>query len=182
MRTIKIGDKFNRLTVVKFLGGKNGYICQCDCGNTTKSRSSSLKSGRHASCGCLAKEKLALRNFKDGFVALKNEIFKNYKKAAENRGYCFDLTKEEFYNLISDKCFYCGVDPLTSWCGNKRTIIDTTQFKYNGVDRVDNSNGYTLENCVTACKICNNAKNTLSKESFLEWINKVYNYQNKINK
>jgi len=176
---LKIGEKFNRLTIIEFLGGKNGYRCQCDCGKKTIARSSDLKTGRHASCGCLAKEKMALRNFKEGFQALKNEIYKGYKKSAEKRGYAFELTKEEFNELISKNCYYCGVEPLTNWYGTKRTIIDTSSFKYNGVDRVENSIGYTTENCVSCCKWCNNAKNAMDKENFLEWVTRVYTFQNK---
>lgn len=174
---LKEGEKFNRLTVIKALGGKSGYLCQCDCGNETIARGHSLTSGRHASCGCLAKEKMALRNFKEGFQALKNEIFKNYQKAAKRRGYFFELNKEQFNNLISGNCHYCGVEPLTNWFGTKRTIIDTSKFKYNGVDRIDNSIGYTMDNCVSCCKFCNNAKNTMTTEDFITHINRVYLFQ-----
>ena len=46
--------------------------------------------------------------------------------------------------------------------------------KYNGVDRVDNSLGYIKENCVACCKICNNAKSTLSISEWQEWIIRVH--------
>jgi hypothetical protein len=173
------GDKYNRLTIIKHLGGKNGYLCRCECGNETIARGYCLTSGRHASCGCLAKEKLAQRNYKDNFQALKNEIYKNYKKSAEKRNHNFNLTIDEFNLLISGNCHYCGIEPITSWFGTKRKIIDTSNFKYNGVDRVINEVGYNLDNCVSCCKFCNNAKNTLSKSDFLQWVNRVYEYQTK---
>lgn len=52
-------------------------------------------------------------------------------------------------------------------------------FKYNGIDRVDNSKGYTITNCVTCCKTCNSAKSNMTTSNFLEWINKlVTHHQN----
>lgn len=172
-----IGQKFGRLTVLEYIDRNKGYLCECECGNKTNARSWSLKTGRHESCGCLAKEKLAKRNFKEGFIALKNEIYKNYSKAAKRRGYSFELTKDEFFELIAGNCEYCGIKPSTEWFGTKRTIIDTSEFKYNGVDRVDNNEGYTIENSVSCCKFCNNAKNTMTTEEFMEWITRVYKYQ-----
>lgn len=57
---LNTGDKFNRLTVIKFhrkikSGKKNKlyYICKCDCGNTHIASADSLKEERVKSCGCL---------------------------------------------------------------------------------------------------------------------------------
>lgn len=55
------GQKFNRLTVVKY-HGKIGaakaiaWVCSCDCGKALIVSSASLKSGKQKSCGCLRKE------------------------------------------------------------------------------------------------------------------------------
>lgn len=172
-----IGETFNRLTVIGYISKKDGYACECECGNITKARSWSLKTGRHASCGCLQKELMAKRNFKDGFEALKNETYKNYKRAAKKRGHSFKLSKSEFYILLSGSCWYCGSEPNMTWKGTKRTIIDTSTFRYNGVDRVDNNLGYDIDNVVSCCKFCNNAKNTLTDSEYLDNIIRVYNYQ-----
>ena len=50
-------------------------------------------------------------------------------------------------------------------------------YIYNGIDRLDNSVGYTKENCVPCYKMCNYAKNKFTMEEFLIWINRVYHYQ-----
>ena len=49
------GQKFGRLTVISYLGGRR-YSCQCECGNTTESAAYSLKSGDSGSCGCKGHE------------------------------------------------------------------------------------------------------------------------------
>lgn len=173
-----IGQKFNRLTVIGYISKKDGYRCKCDCGNETNARSWALKTGRHASCGCLQKEKLAARMCKPNFESFKNEIFKNYVRAAKKRNYSFGLTKEEFVELIGGDCHYCGDKPNMSWHGTKRTIINLDSFRYNGVDRKNNTLGYTKENCVSCCKICNNSKSTLTEGKWLKWVEKIYKYQN----
>lgn len=62
-----IGQKFNRLTVIKRIirDEKVMWQAQCDCGNTIIVRADSLKSGHTKSCGCLQKEKVAQLNYKD---------------------------------------------------------------------------------------------------------------------
>lgn len=58
--TIKVGDKFGKLIVMKDLGlreGKNGkrtryFQCLCDCGKEKEVMGSNLKSGNTRSCGC----------------------------------------------------------------------------------------------------------------------------------
>lgn len=50
--------KFNHLTVLEDLGGSK-VLCQCDCENKTilECYKSSVKSGRHTSCGCTSRKK-----------------------------------------------------------------------------------------------------------------------------
>jgi hypothetical protein len=56
-----IGQKFGRLTVMSrapATAGNRGarWNCECECGNTTISRSDAIKNGRASSCGCLGRE------------------------------------------------------------------------------------------------------------------------------
>ena len=45
-----------------------------------------------------------------------------------------------------------------------------------GIDRKDSSKGYTLENCVSCCDICNRMKMQMSENTFLNRIEQIYNY------
>lgn len=51
-----IGQKFNKLTVLKHIGTDNNrnslWECQCDCGNVIITTAKSLKSNHKFSCGC----------------------------------------------------------------------------------------------------------------------------------
>lgn len=64
------GQKFGRLTVLKRAEkrGKAGqiyWLCQCECGKQKEISGKSLRYGESKSCGCLQKEIVAKRSFKD---------------------------------------------------------------------------------------------------------------------
>jgi hypothetical protein len=89
--------------------------------------------------------------------------FNNDSRSAAKRGYPFTLTKEEYGRLIFSNCVYCGVAPNP----------------INGIDRVDNTKGYTTENSATACATCNKAKHTSTIEEFTKWIARLIEFQTK---
>lgn len=75
-----------------------------------------------------------------------------YTKDAIRRGYAFEFTLERFIELFWQKpCFYCGEINLTA-----------------GVDRKDNTLGYTEDNSVPCCYTCNLMKLKTPMEDFLE--------------
>jgi hypothetical protein len=47
---------------------------------------------------------------------------------------------------------------------------------WNGLDRVDNTLGYTEANVVPCCQICNIAKQRMSVDEFVTWISKVHQH------
>lgn len=156
------GQKFGKLTVLG-IGYKQEtkyyWKVQCDCGNIVNVIGPSLKSGECKSCGCS-------RKHIEGEVAL-NRIWNNYKQSAKYGDYEFSLTKEEFLELITSNCKYCGIEP------RQISKSNNGNFVYNGIDRIDSSKGYTKENCVTACKDCNYAKQRHSVEEFYQWIDRI---------
>ena len=87
-----------------------------------------------------------------------------YIASAKKRGLLFDISEKAFTELISKECVYCGASST-----NKR----------NGLDRVDNSMGYTLENVVPCCFMCNQMKGKLSTEEFFDHIIRIIDYGTK---
>ena len=81
------------------------------------------------------------------------------KRKTPKRGYDMLLTFEEFSEIVSKPCKYCG---------ESKEII--------GVDRMDNSVGYTVENSTPCCKICNMMKHAMELEKFLLHIQKIANH------
>lgn len=71
--------------------------------------------------------------------------------------YEVQLTLTDFIELIKKPCQYCG---------------ETEERR--GVDRVDNSLGYTKENSAPCCKMCNYMKKNYSVEKLLSHVKKIY--------
>lgn len=81
-------------------------------------------------------------------------IYENYKKRAERKQLPFLITLEEFNSIRTKICYYCGKE--------------NTSSHMNGVDRKNNTLGYTIENCVSCCGECNYMKGELDMEEFIQ--------------
>ena len=167
-----VGKIFGRLTVVQFGGINNrhncDWICNCSCGTTGfKTRGSRLVNGGTRSCGCLRQETIKYgehhkRAQKKG-TAFRAVLYQ-YKANAKTRNLVWELTDDQFKVLTSAKCYYTGISPnrtQKSKSGSEDTYV------YNGIDRLDNSKGYTIKNCVPCCFEVNAMKRDFSKEKFI---------------
>jgi len=123
-----------------------------------------LRNGRVRSCECV---KIAARE-----VASFNDLVGIYKRSAIYRGYKFDISTAFIKKITKMECAYCGIEPRQ--CHSAGRLSD--DYTYNGVDRVDNSKGYTEENVVPCCKTCNIAKNNMPLGDFLAWVERVYRH------
>jgi hypothetical protein len=173
-----IGKVFSRLTVIRqeesILYGKTKkriWLCKCLCGKELLLSTGALTSGNTKSCGCLhdevrgevsRKTRKKLADPDSGYKSIMN----SYKNNALKRGYDFDLSFEEFKQVVISDCYYCNIEPSNLYSKNYYNVL------YNGIDRVNNNFGYTLSNIVPCCKSCNVAKNNKTYEEFLEWINR----------
>jgi 5-methylcytosine-specific restriction endonuclease McrA len=107
-----------------------------------------------------------------------NDYFAKYKRGAVKRKITFELTREEFIDLVFGICHYCGSPPNRDYPG----LSSSKKHRYNGhviingIDRKDPSLSYCKDNCVTACSVCNFGKQQLNGPQFEEWIKKVYKY------
>lgn len=160
------GKTFGKLTVIR-LDGRNSanrltWKCLCKCGSYTFATSNQLKTGRKLSCGCSKKLPVG-----DGSL---NWVFASYKRGAKYRNLEFSLDKNQFRNITSQPCYYCGASPNNSASYYKAN----GKYIYNGIDRIDNKKGYVLNNVVPCCKTCNRAKSIHSIDDFSNWIIRVY--------
>lgn len=92
--------------------------------------------------------------------------YRMYKACAKERSLDFELSFSEFLPLITKPCHYCG--------GASEYLAPQRQ-EPNGIDRVDNSIGYKLENCVSCCKICNRMKLKEGLQEFLTLVGLIRN-------
>lgn len=100
-------------------------------------------------------------------------LFRAYSRRAKRTGRSFDLTLDRFRELTSSDCFICGAKPKQRYKHDKNA---GAPYVYNGIDRMDNSEGYVDGNCAPCCFTCNAAKGTRSLEQFLLYINRAYEH------
>lgn len=107
----------------------------------------------------------------------------DYLKSAKVRGIDFLLSKSEFMSICVLPCHYCGAEPsgaikLKVENDNPRNSTKIRKLgQWNGIDRWDNSKGYTTENCVPCCWACNDAKGKRTETEFLAHIRRVSDFQ-----
>jgi hypothetical protein len=171
---IYINKTYGSYTIKKFVEFRNYkksrcpiYECLCECGKIKNVGLWDLKKGTSNSCGC-SRIKSAIKKFKK---TGPQKVIKNYKHHAIKRNYLFKLTDEECIKLIERKCHYCGTLPQNTI----KSFNNHAKYKYNGIDRIDNNEGYVKYNCVSCCWSCNNMKGKLDLETFMKHIQKIYN-------
>jgi len=151
------------------------WKCLCDCGIICFRITADLVKGRVKSCGCLLEDqKLRTQPGEYGF----NKLYKHYQENATNRNLIFQITKEDFAVFTKQNCFYCGIHPQSVSCpsnykSSSDKAIENCKYIYNGLDRVNNELGYTIDNVVTCCEHCNRAKRTMSQLEFINLANRV---------
>ena len=166
------GQRFMRLVVTGSAGnhsnGESLWECQCDCGNTTTTTGNRLTSGNTKSCGCYHKIRTRSLFKKPLEFTGAGKVLSSYRKRARESGRVFELDRDYFTDLIQHNCYYCGAVPGNRW------KVHETEFIYQGVDRIDNAEGYTLDNCVPCCMICNKMKKAMSSKEFLDHIGRIH--------
>lgn len=166
------GNRYGRWQVLGRAESTDGaalWICRCDCGRESVVRGWMLRKGTSKSCGCLRVELFTkMASLPVGESAL-NSVIVNMKGNARRRGYGWNLSREFVREMIAQDCQYCGSKPL------QLSKARNGNLRYNGLDRVDNSRGYEVDNVVPCCSICNTAKSNMSKADFFAWVTSVYN-------
>lgn len=117
-----------------------------------------------------------------------NDILYTYMHRAKKKGVSFKLSESEFRQLTSSNCHYCNKIPSQN-ANRKHSNFkykNRMRFKisyiYNGIDRINSNEGYTLNNCVSCCGDCNLIKNDiLSYDEMKVVIAALIEYRSKIN-
>jgi len=160
-----VGKKIGDWTIVSQAHStKNGTIhwnCICKCGHRGIVAGTDLRKGESSSCRKCghkrAANKIRIYSTKE---AKERKLYTTFKASSKYRDKNNSLKLEDFLKLISKECEYCGEKPLN---------VSQQGLVYQGIDRVDNKKGYEIDNVVPCCKICNNAKHTMTKEEWDSW-------------
>ncbi len=169
------GKQFGRLLVLgPTIPTKNGHtrwVTRCVCGEERVVTGYDLRSGHTKSCGCLQDDSRRKRRLKGDVVSFRRMV-SAYKLGARKRNLEWQLSDIEVRYLAQQPCHYCGSLPSNV----AQKTVTHEPFVYNGIDRVDSSRGYTLDNVVSCCAYCNRAKLNRPVEEFREWLIRVAMY------
>lgn len=82
-----------------------------------------------------------------------NKVLSYIKKSASNRNINWNITDNECIKLCNNNCYYCN-----------------GLIGFNGIDRIDSSKDYNIDNCVSCCKICNYMKCDKTVKEFIDTV------------
>jgi 5-methylcytosine-specific restriction endonuclease McrA len=172
------GERYGRLVAIckthtrDYPSGQSRavWLFKCDCGNEVQKTAFDVRRSDTKSCGCARFGRQAANRIAHGEASF-NGLFSHYVRSAKYRGYEWALSKDQFRSITVQCCSYCGSKPSQSHLTHKSAY---GEYIYTGVDRVDNSRGYEIDNVVPCCGTCNRAKGAMSSEEFLEWVDRVY--------
>lgn len=92
------------------------------------------------------------------------------KAATRIKGSVTPITFDEYKNLIESPCYLCG------------DSVASVSISGHGIDRIDSSVGYLLNNCRSCCGVCNRMKRDLPIDEFITRIKKILRNYNKAEK
>lgn len=160
------------------------YICKCNCGTIFESTVAEFE--YRYGCDQCAKQhhyqevwkskranpnlkparrtplsKLSPDSKKGEHGSYANYVVNGIKATAIKRQLAWDLDPIKVFYLIQEPCYYCGFE------------VHFPETR-NGLDRLDNTNGYIEGNVVPCCFPCNIAKRDQTIESFRAQIIRIY--------
>jgi hypothetical protein len=174
-RRIQAGVKYGHLIAVsRSTRVEHGraiayWVCECtyrDCGKMCEVRESGLDN-KSTSCGCLGAEASAKRvkdKYPQTYERFTEALMLRYQQDAKERSISWELTLNEFAQLIAQNCHYCKAPPRrgTKW-------IFHGMYAANGVDRKNNELWYRTANALPCCTRCNKAKGTMPYDEFIAY-------------
>jgi hypothetical protein len=139
-----VGQKFNRWTVISFshtYKGKAFWNCMCDCGTKKTVTGTALTGGGSQSCGCARVDFVTDKNTTHGLS--KHPLYSVWQGIHSRcRG----------YNLKDIPCYVdTGITVCERWSGPDGFVnfLEDMGERPEGtqIDRINNSKGYSPENC-----------------------------------
>lgn len=143
-------------------GPRAVYVMKClntECNNEIRVRKSEYKNHSKKCSSCSHKKKQ--------FESLYNGIMNDW------RGFNNTLTYKQFLKFTKiNKCYYCN-DHINwlPYSNDNGKYLSRAYY----LDRKNNKNGYSFNNCVVCCTFCNKMKKGVNYNDFKLWIKKVSN-------
>lgn len=195
-RKYKVGDIFNKLTIVEIIPGKRKVKCLCECYNEKWIDIRDVVNKRITGCGCSRNNEEKRKQASDKMKQLhkeRPETFKNKKRNTtdEERSfkYLLKLINNKCKKTISRKYRAVDIEDIkTVWkkqngaCAYSNIKlklplpnVKMTPYEQASIDRIDSSKTYTKDNIQFVSVTCNFAKNTLSDKDMKIFIEIIKN-------
>lgn len=140
------GEKFGRLTVIERcenIGVHVAFSCACECGNSIRVRSHSLKRGDTKSCGCFRSELMESKQTKHGKYG--SPTYLSYRAMLAR---CSDSTHKQFKDYGGR-----GIKVCELWATFEGFLADMGERpEGTTLDRIDVDGDYSPENCKWSTK------------------------------
>ena len=168
------GQRFNQLTIVEDLGLQyldkwprriSAVKALCSCGTECVAPRRAVTSGHKKSCGCAVIDQA--RSMGKGTAKEKGHrafmaLYAAYTRRAAKRGLIFSLNLDQFRELTGAPCVYCQAAPH-----------EAEGYAWNGIDRLNSDFGYSADNCVSCCFVCNRAKMNMSVTDWETYLHRL---------
>ena len=103
----------------------------------------------------------------DEYKKSPHNRYKSYRNNARKKERNFDFSENDFIEFTKQPCVYCG------------EYSDTYDGElFNGIDRIDSDLGYSIDNCVPCCAICNRMKMDMCVDVWFEKMKQISAYCN----
>lgn len=105
------GKKYGKLTAIEYVG-RGRWLFECECGNTTRSKATDVRSGRIRSCGCIRNTDLTGKRF-GRLTVVKRVESGNHGSSHGSRWLCVcDCGNEK----VVSRCHLVGGDTRSCGC------------------------------------------------------------------
>jgi len=176
---LQIGDKFNRLTIIKEVEKKNNsnrrVECLCTCGTSKQYVLSSVLNGYSKSCGCLQKERASTSNKIHGLSWTRiQRIWTDMLKR------CYNEKSISYRNYGGRGIVVCDEWRSSFDCFQKWAFSNGYE-EHLQIERKDVNGNYNSENCKFVTRHDNMMNRRITRYATLSGVTKtIYDWSKEI--
>jgi hypothetical protein len=160
-------EKYGHLTILGRMDDRRGWcLAKCDCGNMKEVRAKYVRAGRVKTCGkCELGRRLMASSGPKRAKGQKavSLLYNRYVRQEVERGSTHLLEFDVYARKITEKCVFCGRDPLQRKKGPR--------IPYHQLVNTSKSQVVTEEDWVSCCNKC---KRWMGQDNYMDFLGHVY--------